>query len=336
MGKGKIIVISIVVSIAVGGVLFMYSRITSPAIVPDISFPRFLSSNKEQSRIEELSSGIRISNPKRDSIQSLDNPEFDLSGHGAVWLVPSDIIFGIVDGKTAYAFPQRIMVWHEIVNIEHNGIAAAVTYSPLTGSVIGYYARNIADKRTFGVSGRLVNSNLVMYDRHTESYWPQIAGMAIKGPDTGQRLKEFPVTWTTWEKWQKVHSNTLVLSPRTGFVHNYGIDGDPYGSYNDRSGYYFDQKIRFTPLYWSDALPSKSVVIGIRDKDDNAVAITKELLKRKEQVIAELDGRAVTVSYDERSGSVSAVYADTTEWINAFDVMWFAWYAYYPDTELIK
>lgn len=86
----------------------------------------------------------------------------------------------------------------------------------------------------FGVSGMLVNSNLIMYDRATDSYWPQILGTAVQGPHRGDGLRQIRVFWTTWERWRSRHPDTRVLSPDTRHMRNYRQD--PYGFPDSAAG----------------------------------------------------------------------------------------------------
>lgn len=129
-----------------------------------------------------------------------------------------------------------MLVWHEIVNHTVGGEPLAVTYCPLTGTVIGFTGPPGTPELTFGTTGKLVNSNLLMYDRQTGSEWPQLLGTAISGPLKGTRLETVPLVWTTWKEWRAAHPDTRVLTTDTGALRSYG--SDPYGSYPDRSGYY--------------------------------------------------------------------------------------------------
>ena len=260
----------------------------------------------QQDYVTELVENIRSGGPGKDGIPAVDDPQYESVDDANEWLLANDIVFGVIDGDQAYAYPQRIVVWHEIVNIEHDGMAASVTYCPLTGSAIGYYAPNQdADDPTFGVSGKLVNSNLIMYDRETDSYWPQIAATAITGDYLGSELESFDVIWTTWKQWSETYPDTVVMSRDTGFLRDYSESGDPYGSYLDESGYYFSDNLLFAPIYEDDRLDPKEVVIGTIDEDGQPVAY-------------------LTSSVDDRDS------------VGGFEVMWFAWYAYYPETKLIQ
>jgi hypothetical protein len=153
----------------------------------------------------------------------------------------------------------------------------SVTYCPLTGTAMGFDRGST----TFGVSGRLVNNNLIMYDRATETWWPQVLATAVPGPWNPEpplrSLREFRVIWTTFERWRSAHPDTVVLSRETGFAKNY--DRDPYGAYNPRRGYYGPAaEPLFGTLNDDGRLPPKAVVIGARSST-GAVAFAKDRLR---------------------------------------------------------
>ncbi|MBI4114486.1 MAG: DUF3179 domain-containing protein [Candidatus Niyogibacteria bacterium] len=276
--------------------------------------------------------------PPKDGIPSIDEPIYTSAEEADEWLLSQDIVFGIdYKGLTA-AYPQRIVVWHEIVNVKIGGEDVSLTYCPLTGTAIGFkgeYASGISSE--FGVSGKLINSNLLMYDRKSDSYWPQILGTAITDPAKGIRLEEFPVVWTTWEKWKQAHPDTLILSQDTGFFRNYGENGDPYGSYvRENRGYYSSDRLLFEPIHTDSRLHPKEVVVGIRDAEGRTLAILKNKLRTEKIIEASLGDSTVVVTYDQELDFYKARIKETDTWINAFDAMWFSWAAFYPNTELVQ
>jgi hypothetical protein len=150
-------------------------------------------------------------------------------------------------------------------------------------------------------------------------------------------LKEFPVVWTTWEKWKEVYPDTKVLSRDTGFFRNYDLGGDPYGSYlTDNKGYYESERLLFKPIYTDDRLHPKKIVVGVRNEKRNALAVVKDRLRQEKVIDAELDGIDIVLTYNESLDSHSATIKETGERLNSFDTFWFAWYAFYPDTELLR
>lgn len=335
----------IVIAVAVAGIALIYFLNrgkppikVSPEAQERLEVERPTLSQNEKEYFSLLESNAISGGPPKDGIPSIDKPKYTSMAEADKWLLAHDVVFGVEYEGFVAAYPQRILVWHEIVNEKINGQKVSITYCPLTGTTIGFkgnYAPDISAE--FGVSGKLVNSNLLMYDRVSDSYWPQILARAINGPAKGIALEEFPIVWTTWERWKNKHPRTLVLSQETGFFRNYGERGDPYGSYlRDDRGYYSSDRTLFRPIYEDSRLRPKEVVVGIRDAKGNAVAILKDKLRKEKIIEAALGDATVVVTYSDNLDSHEARLKATGEWINSFDAMWFAWFAFYPNTELIK
>ncbi|HZA57204.1 MAG TPA: DUF3179 domain-containing protein [Candidatus Udaeobacter sp.] len=188
--------------------------------------------------LDDFTRNIQSGGPPKDGIPPIDKPKYVPAAEAEKFLKPNDIVFGLDYQRLAKAYPQKILVWHEIVNDEIKGEKIAITYCPLTGSSVAFRGRSRDGAMlTFGTSGKLVNSNLLMYDRQTDRQWPQILGMAIDGKNKGTLLEEIPLAWTHWSRWRQRHPDTVVLSTDTGYFRSYGTD--PYGSY-DKSGTYYD------------------------------------------------------------------------------------------------
>ena len=289
----------------------------------------------------------------KDGIPSIDDPSFDNVGYGDENLNPQDPVFGVERNGVAKAYPQYILVLHEIVNDTFDGEGVTVTYCPLTGSALGFQ-RGDAE---FGVSGMLVNSNLIMYDRPTDSWWPQIHPVSPLGEMGGWALEELRVTWTTWERWKESHPDTQVLTEDTGSARSYA--SDPYGSYNPRGGYYDSSNLIFSPRHSTDEHHPKDVFIGARS-GDGAVGFLKDTLRDDHLLTASVEGTQYVAAYHRQLDSAwvyrnpdavsfeptdagyespdGAVYsADNLplETVNSFDVFWFAWYGFYPNTEIV-
>jgi len=290
--------------------------------------------------------------PDKDGIPSIDDPSFGDRSAGDDMMEPGDPVFGVnIDGD-ARAYPQHILVSHEIVNDSIGDRNVAVTYCPLTGTAIGFDRGSVE----FGVSGMLVNNNLIMYDRETDSWWPQILGSGVRGELTGMSLREFRITWTTWDRWRGEYPDTQVLTEDTGYARNY--DRDPYGSYNPRGGYYDNDRNLFKNLNEDDRFPPKAVFIGARSAD-GAVAFEKDLLRDRRLLEASVGDVPYLAAYDdtldtayvyrnsdgttfeatdgsyEGSGGTHAAAELPLEPVNAFDAMWFAWAGFYPDTVVV-
>ena len=174
--------------------------------------------------------------PPKDGIPAIDNPKF-LPGKTAVFLQPDDRVLGIEINGTAKAYPIRILNWHEIVNDRIGDNSFAVTYCPLCGTGVAFSAVLKDQMLNFGVSGLLYNSDVLLYDRNTQSLWSQIMGQAISGQLAGQKLTLLPLSHTTWSAWLRDHPQTLVLSTETGIQRNY--NRDPYAGYEKSRSLYF-------------------------------------------------------------------------------------------------
>jgi hypothetical protein len=209
--------------------------------------------------LDEFARSAMSGGPGKDGIPAIDEPRFVPAVEADRFLDADDVVFGVVTRDTVKAYPQKILVWHEIVNDRIEGENVSVTYCPLTGTAIGFKAGDT----TFGVSGDLVNSNLIMYDRATDSRWPQMLATAVEGRHKGRSLREFRVIWSTWGRWKRAYPTIQVLSVDTGYARQYGRD--PYGSYNPVSGYYAQGNPPLFPLLNRDSrLDPKEVVIGAR------------------------------------------------------------------------
>jgi len=166
--------------------------------------------------------------PGKDGIPAIQNPDF-IPASQAAYLSDEDLVLGFVDGDEARAYPHPILDWHEIVNDDINSHSVSVIYCPLTGTGIGWDRMINNTKTTFGVSGLLYNSNIIPYDRATDSNWSQLLLKSVQGPLAGTSAKTHNLVETTWETWKKLYPSTWVLSANTGHNRSYGRY--PYGTY---------------------------------------------------------------------------------------------------------
>lgn len=166
-----------------------------------------------------------------DAIPPIDDPVYE-DASGGDWLNPSDPVLGYVAGGQAYAYPFKILNFHEIVNDTLDGVPVLVSYCPLCRSAIVYDRRVDGELLSFGNTSALYESDMVMVDRQTGSYWWQVAGSAIVGPLTGAELTPLPASVATWEDWKTDHPGTLILIRDTGYQRPY--DRDPFADYPTR------------------------------------------------------------------------------------------------------
>jgi len=261
----------------------------------------------------------------RDAIPAINNPKF-VSVNQAKFLRPSDSVVSVTFGETTRAYPIRILNHHEIVNDGIGDEHFAVTYCPLCGTAM-VFDRNVAGTvRTFGVSGLLYKSDVLMYDRESESLWSQLGNKAISGPMVGTALKWRNSHQVNWESWKKRFPDGEVLSTKTGFSRSYR--SNPYVEYERSPGTMFS-----VPLYRRD-LAQKEWVFGIV-VDGRAKAYQAAVFPRDKVFSDTINGRKIMISLDSESGAFQAVDAASGDVIPSVRVYWFAWQAFYPDSELL-
>ena len=274
---------------------------------------------KKSVALEDLHQGC----PARDCIPSIDKPKF-VDAEDADFLTDGDVVLTIIRGDDVRAYPTRILNFHEIVNDSINGEPIAITFCPLCGTGLAF--RRVIDNREteFGVSGVLYNSDLVMYDKLTNTLWDQIEGRGIVGELTGEKLHMLPTAMARWGRWKKAHPDTKVLSTDTGFDHDYAEN--PYEKYQSST------RIVFPVSGTDDRLGPKTVVHGVY-VDGIYVAWTERLLESEGQVRQEVNDRNLVVTYQE-DGSVSVADLASGKSYTPVRAFWFAWYAFHPDTML--
>lgn len=189
--------------------------------------------------------------PGQDCIPNLTNPRLvDRGSDELTYLDDGDLVVGVKKGNSIVAFPHPILDWHEVVNAADY----TVSYCPLTGSAV-----HVDDDRGFGVSGLLYNSNLIMYDKETNSFWPQMFLKSASGELRGDELPIERMIETTWKTWRTLFPETQVLSSKTGYSRNY--QAYPYGSFKTDENVYFPVKTLDSRLH------VKERVLGILEND---------------------------------------------------------------------
>lgn len=177
--------------------------------------------------LDEIQSG----GPGKDGIPAIDNPQFTKVAQAKNISDEEPVIGLIIDGD-ARAYPLRVLMWHEIVNDTVGGVPVAVTYCPLCNTSITFDRRLDNQVLDFGTTGNLRHSDLVMYDRQTESWWQQFSGEAIVGELVGSRLRMIPSRLESFENFRLRAPEGKVLIPNNPNARDYGAN--PYVGY-DRS-----------------------------------------------------------------------------------------------------
>lgn len=174
--------------------------------------------------VEILSGG-----PGKDGIPALDDPQW-VEVNQKQGLEPREPVITLApEGARARAYPLRYLMWHEIVNDSVGGVPVAVTYCPLCNSAIVFDRRVAGQVLSFGVTGKLRNSDMVMYDRETQSWWQQALGQGIVGDLTGTTLNTLPSWMESWEAFQAAYPDGLVMA-EPAFPRSYGTN--PYRRYD--------------------------------------------------------------------------------------------------------
>jgi len=278
----------------------------------------------------------------RDGLQSLINPGTitpeDIRLHNenerGKLLVPSDRVVGVELGDEARAYPLRLLRWHEAVNDTIGGRAIAVTYSPLSGG-IAVWDRNLdGETLEFGVSGRLLDSNTILYDRRpaggSSSLWHQLTGQALTGPTAGAQLEPLPASLQTWADWIQIHPETTVMAPDPDSKRLY--KRDPYHSYRG------SQVLRFPvdPLPPQGPLEIKDVVATVGFSGGNisfALPYLEAAVGESHGTWATVHGEDVfLIDFDAEIGTFSITPRDDD--VPAPPVRfgsWFQWYALEPE-----
>jgi hypothetical protein len=242
--------------------------------------------------LDEIISG----GPGKDGIPAIDEPTF-LPVDRVDWLVEREpvIAFGIGDDWRAY--PIQILVWHEIVNDEVAGTPVTITFCPLCHTAIAF-DRRVGDRvLDFGTTGNLRHSDLVMYDRQTESWWQQATGRAIVGELTGTQLDFLPSQLTSWGQFVASHPDGTVLSRETGHPRDY--DRNPYPGYDsiDSDPFLLEDKTLI-----DGRLSPKVRILGLVVGDE-AVAYPFPFLAEQPVVNDEVGGQPVVVAWTDGTAS---------------------------------
>ncbi|MCP4580996.1 MAG: DUF3179 domain-containing protein [candidate division Zixibacteria bacterium] len=306
--------------------------------------------------------------PGKDGIPALLTPPL-ATAREAIFLNDQSLVIGIKIGDVTRAYPHIILDWHEIINDEIGDELFSITYCPLTGSGIAWNRFLNGQENTFGVSGLLYNSNLIPYDRLTDSYWSQMKNLSVNGVLMGQTSETYPIVETTWETWEQMYPETRVVSTRTGYSRNYGVY--PYGQYrtNDDNLLYpianddtrLPRKERIHGIIVEDRTKayrigsfsaeitaindtfnglllviagssSKNLVVSFKRQLANGTVLTFEPLQDQlPAIIIDNEGTSWDIFGNGISGPRTG---ENLEAAAAYNAYWFAWGAFYPETEI--
>ena len=305
--------------------------------------------------------------PGKDGIPALEQPNFALAT--AVTAVqPDDLVVVVRDRTQVKAYPEDIMDYHEIVNDGSTDDPFVVSYCPLTASAIGWKGKVADANPTFGVSGLLYNSNLLLYDRQTDTVWSQMLQTAVNGPRIGQRAEAVQIIETKFSTLRSMYPDALVMTRDTGHVRNY--DNYPYGDYRESGELLFRTAPR-APL-----LHAKERAIGIHSQSTAKIYQIAGFGDTTQVINEQFEGQSIVVvgntaldlaaiynrelpdgtilSMNPIQGDLPNIMTDTegNVWdvfgtavsgprageqlapVLAYTAMWFAWAAHFSDVQI--
>lgn len=245
--------------------------------------------------LEEIVSG----GPPRDGIPPIDDPAFVAASEADGWLGDREPVIAVSHGGAAKAYPLQILIWHEIVNDSLGNEPLAVTFCPLCNSAVAFKRRHGSRVLDFGTTGRLRYSDLVMWDRQTETWWQQLTGEAIIGALAGERLETVPASIVSYKTFKDTHPQGLVLDRPADSFRDYGRN--PYTGYDDVDNlpflYHGDRDPRLPPM-------ERVVAVSLGDVDK---AYPYRLLADQRVVDDAVEGQRLVVLYSR--GTASALDA---------------------------
>lgn len=272
----------------------------------------------------------------KDRIPSIDDPRY-LKVVKAEGYAATEPVVGLTINGKSRAYPLSILIWHEIVNDVIDGVPVAVTFCPLCNAAVVFDRRVDGQTLEFGTTGKLRYSDLVMYDRQSESWWQQFTGEAIVGERTGQKLRFLPARLESFAKFKARAPKGEILVPTNPNMRQYGIN--PYQGYDSAH----------TPFLYRGKLPEVIAplarVVAVGDR-----AWSVDFLQIKERIETE-DGLILTFEYGQNSALDAAIIAEGREAGNVLvqrrdgkgnlvDVHYrvdfaFAFHAFNPDAKII-
>lgn len=242
--------------------------------------------------------------PPRDGIPAIDAPRYESIADGRRWLSDKSPVIALAIGQEARAYPLAVLMWHEIVNDTLGDVPVVVTFCPLCNTALVFDREINGLVHDFGTTGNIRISDLVMYDRETESWWQQATGEAIVGELTGTFLTFRPAQIVGLADFERAYPNGSVLSRETGFIRAYGRN--PYAGYDsiDQNPFQFEE----TPL--AGPLPPKERVVTVAG-ETGAVAVPFSELRSVGVADVTVDGDPLVVMW--APGTASALNRDNID-----------------------
>ena len=230
------------------------------------------------------------------AIPSLYRPRYDRVMDADLNTSAEEVVFVVMLPNGPHIYPQRFMVWHQVVNEVVDDVAYAITYCPTTGTLMVYNASMGGLNLIFDVEGRLYDGNSVLIDRNSGSLWLQETGMAFDGPLMGRGLPTVPVFWTNWGAARSVYPNAPVMGKPAG-TRPYGRD--PYGNYL-RKGNYYDNDRLIYPVQRMDKRFQRKANMLCLEYEGYLLAIDVAYVKKKGAVNFFAGPHALLATHDPK------------------------------------
>lgn len=326
----KIIVIGIILITVVIGV---YAKIASRSgMVPSQSkttstsatIPKFL--RESFPKTDWLKSNPVIVNvlnggPGKDGIPAIDAPKFVSINN---FKHSNDVLTIVLqDDNSVKVYPYNILVWHEIVNDVVDNVPVSITFCPLCGSAVVYERKLQGGISTFGVSGFLLESNMIMYDRLSETLWQQSTGKALAGKYFGQELQRVSFQLLTIGEVRTKYKDASVLSEDTGYNRNY--DRNPYSRYDEKEDFIF------SPSLNDSSYPSKTIFVAFK-VEDIPVAIPWLVIQEGKTYQTKINNQIISFRKENKD---LVITDDKNRIIPFYFEMWFSWAVQHQNKRIV-
>lgn len=260
--------------------------------------------------------------PKRDAIPRVDQPKF-VSIQEARWVAADTPVIGIALAGEARAYPIHLLERHQVVNDHFGSTQIVVTYDPLAGAPLVYLRSVNGRVLTFGVSGLIYNSNFLLYDLETESLWSQFLGKAIAGPLSGTELEYINVHQEPAAAWLRRHRDSKVLMRPLPNKIDYG--------YSPFQRYWTEDQIPFFVEAKDERFHAKELVLGVSKSGQHRAYLGSILTALGKSVKDRFMEREIKLAYFP---DLALFSWDAPDDVRVIEAYWFAWKAFYPNTNL--
>ena len=250
-------------------------------------------------------SDIKDGNVGKNGIKAIDEPEF-VGAASADFITDEELVLGIYYKGKARAYPVKILNYHEVVNDQMEDFAFTISYSVLTGTGVIFPAQLDTLDATFSVSGLLYKSNLLLYDRSSESVWSQMLREAVSGPASGAKASFYPLFQTSWKTWKAWFPDTQIMSPSALVMPDYDVY--PYGNYDVNN-----DSLLFGVTSRLQLIPNKERILGIQTNGNGSYMRSRIFGQLNSYVTQDVGGQEVLVFGSEKDNYMMAYYTETEE-----------------------